>query len=163
MRNKNLARRWILSGFFVFIFNFPIASEASQKFVGQINLWKRPACIEQKNCPLPQPFGSPWITEIDIERPVQSGTSTVRSVTLKQSEWTAIVSMYWVLPAAPERDYVVTQVKLIHRTHGLIFECSRYDGPENMNGFPTGACSGRVGTEQIGVSMAKALVRRSIR
>ncbi|MBL7554683.1 MAG: hypothetical protein JNM24_02590 [Bdellovibrionaceae bacterium] len=163
MRNKNLARRWILSGFFIFIFIFPLASEAGQKFVGQINLWKRPVCSEQKNCPLPQAFGSTWTAEIEIERPIQAGTSTVKSVTLKQSDWTAIVSMYWVVPVAPERDYVVTQVKLNHAIHGFVFECSRYDGPENMNGFPTGACSGRIGTEQIGISMSKGAVRRNRR
>lgn len=163
MRNKNLSRRWILFGLFIFIFNFPIESDARQKFLGQINLWKRPVCLEAKNCPLPQAFGSPWSAEIDIQRPAQPGTSSVQSLTLKQNDWTAVVSMYWVVPMGPERDYIVTQIKLSHLNHGFVFECSRYDGPENMKGFPTGACSGRIGTEQIGLSMAKAVARKTVR
>lgn len=159
MRNKNLPRRWILTGFFIFSFSFPAQSQVVQKFTGQINLWNRPVCSEPKNCPLPQPFGSPWVTQIELSRPTQSGTSTVKSATLKQTDWTAVVSMYWVLPPAPERDYIVTQIKLTHSTHGLVFECSRYDGPDAMTGFPTGACSGRIGLEQIGISMTKVPTR----
>lgn len=156
MRNKNLTRRWILSMFFIFIFIFPNLTEAAQKYLGQINLWKRPICSQPKNCPLPQAFGTPWVTELEVSRPIQTGTSTVKSVTLSQNDWKATLSLYWVLPLAPERDYIVTQIKLTHATHGFVFECSRYDGPEHLKGFPTGACSGRIGSEQIGISMTKA-------
>ena len=76
----------------------------------------------------------------------------MKSVTLTQDVWNVVVSMYWVLPLAPERDYVVSQFKLIHNVNGFVFECSRYDAPEMIKGFPTGACSGRIHNEQIGIA-----------
>jgi hypothetical protein len=43
--------------FFTFIAIVPLSSFSAEKFSGQINLWKRPVCLESKNCPLPQAFG----------------------------------------------------------------------------------------------------------
>lgn len=159
MQHKNFDRRWILSLFFTFISLIPMTSFSAEKFVGQINLWKRPMCLEQKNCPLPQAFGSAWNVEIELPRPSQPGTSTVKSVTLTQNDWNVVVSIYWVLPPSPERDYIVSQFKLTHATNGFVFECSRYDAPELIKGFPTGACSGRVGSEQIGIASMKVAVQ----
>lgn len=155
MQHKNFNRRWILSLFFTFIAIIPLASFSAEKFSGQINLWKRPVCLESKNCPLPQAFGSTWNVEIDLPRPTQPGTSTAKSVTLTQDGWSAVVSLYWVLPPLPERDYIVSQFKLTQATNGFVFECSRYDAPEMLKGFPTGACSGRIGGEQIGIATKK--------
>jgi hypothetical protein len=155
MQLNNVDRRWILSLFFTFIAICPMTSFSAQKFTGQINLWRRPICVDGKNCPLPQAFGSTWNIDIELPRPTQPGTSTVKSVPLTQDGWNAVVSLYWVLPPAPERDYIVSQFKLTHAVNGFVFECSRYDAPEMVEGFPTGACSGRVGSEQIGIATKK--------
>lgn len=152
MQHKIYNRRWILL-FFSFIAVFPLKVFSAEKFVGQINLWKRPVCLASKNCPLPQAFGSAWNVEIELSQPVRIGTSTTKSISLTQNGWTVIVSLYWILPPAPERDYIVSQFKLTHATQEFVFECSRYDAPEMLlSKFPTGACSGRVGNEQIGIA-----------
>ncbi len=110
--NQCLLRRWIL--FSIFLFVSSSFANAEEIFKGNLYLWKRPLCLESVNCPIPQAFGSVWTTEIKISKPVQPGTMTKQVVTLKQSQWTAVVTVIWHYPATRERDYFVTQVRLSH-------------------------------------------------
>ena len=123
-----------------------------QKFKGQISLWQRPICLESKNCPLPQPLGINWIANLEIKKPLQPLNATTSSQVLNQGPWTVYISLYWTQPPLPAKDYIVTQIKLVHSIYGFITECSRYDFLENILNFPTGSCSGRIENKQFGVT-----------
>jgi hypothetical protein len=143
-------RGWIYIG--LLSLTVSAISDAAEILKGQVSLWKRPVCIEAKNCPLPQAFGTPWTVNLELKKPSIWGTSTSKSVTLKQETWTVLLTFYWIYPPAPEKDYVATQIRMTHSQFGLVLECSRYDFLESLNGFPVGACSGRMGSQQIGLT-----------
>ncbi len=151
--------------FSIIFLGFTISAFSPESFKGQFTLWKRPLCLETgpglnaQDCPFPQPIGPKWITELSLSKPTQPGTSKSSKQTLRQVPWTVQLSMYWVLPASlVERDYFITQARVTHDTYGFLFECSSYDYLENIkNRFPTGACSGRIDKDQIGMAMQKAL------
>lgn len=126
-------------------------ASAAQILNGQLSLWKRPPCVENKNCPLPQPLGITWPARFEIIKPTQPNTTTSTVQVYKQGPWSLHVSMFWKQPLN-ERDYLVTQMRLTHLNQGLVAECSRYDFIENIGGFVTGSCSGRIGNDQFGVT-----------
>lgn len=125
------------------------------KFKGQISLWQRPICLEEKTCALPQSFGVSWLTDLEIKKPNQPLTVTTSSQLLNQGPWTVHIILYWTQPSLPEKDYIVTQIKLTHKLYGFITECSRYDFLENILNFPTGTCSGRIDNKQFGLTTQK--------
>lgn len=65
---------------------------------------------------------------------------------------------FLLVPAAKgEAPYLVTQVRLFDaRTKGLIAECANYDSVPGERAPGVGVCSGVIGADQFGLTLAKA-------
>lgn len=65
---------------------------------------------------------------------------------------------FLIVPSTPKVDaYLATQIRIYDsRTKRLIAECVNYDGIRGENGLGVGVCSGVIGANQFGLTLAKS-------
>lgn len=115
-------------------------------------LWTRPLGKESRL--KFRPLGDPAPIDAALEPKTDLESQSVR-ISAKEILATAT---FLLVPATAKRDaYLSTQVRLYDaRTRGLIAECANYDGIRGENGLGVGVCSGVIGPNQYGLTLAKA-------
>jgi hypothetical protein len=113
-------------------------------------LWKRPtgASNRLKFTPLSEKR----LLEAELES--TRGRDIVRR-RIESEAITVDVTFLLVVPAPPERAFVVTQAQIFHADFGFIAECANYDSIEGELAIGVGVCSGSVDGIQYGISFSR--------
>ena len=140
-----------------------LCADTHEQWQGSFVLWKRAPCDSGLNCALPEAFSPTTPVLIDFVAPGTPGSHLIAHQKWTFGSWIVDLMMIWVNPTNDAKDpaYLVTQTSLREAKLGVVAECSRYDGVDEIHFLPPGSCSGRSGDQMFGVSLLSPTHRTS--